>query len=220
MARPRIPALYGILQFCLRLTLVVFEVCALASLIMLSKYGFHFPLGYVTVGLLHVWLHTLPPYANFPHQSASGIIFSMTEMVTLANSTGQIPRMRTGAIVVADFVLFVLGLVAFFYFIILNGWSTGSPNREYRAWRDDPLRAEKATWAPWYMWLQLIAAILHFLYMIMHCVDACKEAGPEQQRRRRQRRMIREAERRERRAARNRATTVQEDPETMQVSTV
>ncbi|KAL2878962.1 hypothetical protein SGCOL_005661 [Colletotrichum sp. CLE4] len=180
MTRPRIPALYGILQFCLRLTLVVFEVCALAALITLSRYGFHFPLGYVT--------------------SISGIIFSMTEMVTLANSTHQIPRMRTGAIVVADFVLFVLGLVAFFYFIILNGWRTGSPNREYRAWREDPLRREKETWAPWYMWLQLIAAVLHFLYMAMHCVDACKEGGPEQQRRRRARRRAREVERRERRA--------------------
>ncbi|KAI8301747.1 hypothetical protein K4K59_000866 [Colletotrichum sp. SAR11_240] len=126
MARPRIPHLYGILQFCLRLTLVVFE-------------------------------------------SVSGIVYSMAEMVTLANSTGQIPRLRTGALVVGDFILFVLGLVAFFYFIILNGWRTGSPHREYKAWRDDPLRVEKATWAPWYMWLQLIAAILHFLYMVMHC---------------------------------------------------
>lgn len=49
MPRPRIPALYGILQFCLRLTLVVFEVCALAALITLSRYGFDFPIGYVTV---------------------------------------------------------------------------------------------------------------------------------------------------------------------------
>ncbi|OLN95834.1 hypothetical protein CCHL11_02682 [Colletotrichum chlorophyti] len=175
MARPRIPALYGILQFCLRLTLVVFEVCALAALITLSRYGFDFPIGYVT--------------------SVAGIVYSMTEMVTLANSTGQIPRMRTGALVVADFILFVLGLVSFFYFIILNGWRNGSPQREYRAWRDDPLRVEKATWAPWYMWLQLISAILHFLYMMMHCVDACKESGPDEQRRRRQRRRQRQLRR-------------------------
>ncbi|KAL0930452.1 uncharacterized protein CTRU02_214527 [Colletotrichum truncatum] len=186
MARPRIPALYGILQFCLRLTLVVFEVCALAALITLSRYDFHYPIGYVA--------------------SALGIIYSMTEMVTLANSTGQIPRMRTGALVVADFILFVLGLFSFFYFIILNGWRTGSPNREYRAWRNDPLRVEKATWAPWYMWLQLIAAVLHFLYMLMHCVDACKQA-PQQARRRQMRRRQREAERM---AAR--------DPETAQVT--
>ncbi|KAK6221846.1 hypothetical protein QIS74_04718 [Colletotrichum tabaci] len=199
MARPRIPAFYGILQFCLRLALVVFEVCALAALIILSRYGFHFPLGYVT--------------------SISGIIFSMAEMVTLANTTGQIPRMRTGAIVVADFVLFVLGLVAFFYFIILNGWRNGSPNREYRAWRDDPLRVEKNTWAPWYMWLQLIAAVMHFLYMIMHCIDACKEGGPEGQRRRQRRRRIREAERRDRMAARAAASAPPGDPETAQVST-
>ncbi|KAK1972455.1 hypothetical protein LY78DRAFT_354535 [Colletotrichum sublineola] len=198
MARPRIPALYGILQFCLRLILVVFEVCALAALVMLSKYDFNFPLGYLT--------------------SVSGIILCMAEMVSLANSTGQIPRMRTGAIVVADFILFVLGLVAFFYFIILNGWRTGGPNQEYRAWRDDPLRAEKATWAPWYMWLQLIAAVMHFLYMIMHCVDACKENTPEQQRRRRQRRMMRDAERRDRRAARHAASAGHhDDPETAQV---
>ncbi|KAJ0361628.1 hypothetical protein COL154_006740 [Colletotrichum chrysophilum] len=183
MARPRIPHLYGILQFCLRLTLVVFEVCALAALIMLSRYG---PL----------------------QQSVSGIVYSMAEMVTLANSTGQIPRLRTDALVVGDFILFVLGLVAFFYFIILNGWRTGSPHREYKAWRDDPLRVEKATWAPWYMWLQLIAAILHFLYMVMHCVDACKEGSPQQQRRRqerrRQRALLRERER-------------QSDPEVAQV---
>ncbi|KAK1580112.1 uncharacterized protein LY79DRAFT_582022 [Colletotrichum navitas] len=199
MARPRIPALYGILQFCLRLTLVVFEVCALAALVMLSKLGFHFPLGYLT--------------------SVSGIIFCMAEMVSLANSTGQIPRMRTGAIVVADFVLFVLGLVAFFYFVILNGWRSGSPNHEYRAWRNDPLRIEKTTWAPWYMWLQLIAAVMHFLYMIMHCVDACRENTPDQQRHRRQRRMMRDAARRDRMAARDAVSAGHQDPETAQVST-
>ncbi|KAJ3943032.1 uncharacterized protein N0V96_007265 [Colletotrichum fioriniae] len=182
MTRPRIPALYGILQFCLRLTLVVFEVCVLAALITLSRYGFHFPLGYVTVSFTCIILFTISP------------------------------RMRTGAIVVGDFVLFVLGLVAFFYFIILNGWRTGSPDREYRAWREDPLRVEKETWAPWYMWLQLIAAVLHFLYMAMHCVDACKEGGPEQQRRRRARRRAREVERRERRAGIGNS-----DPETAQV---
>ncbi|KAH0443936.1 hypothetical protein CcaCcLH18_00762 [Colletotrichum camelliae] len=192
MARPRIPHLYGILQFCLRLTLVVFEVCALAALIMLSRYGFDFPVGYVA--------------------SVSGIVYSMAEMVTLANSTGQIPRLRTGALVVGDFVLFVLGLVAFFYFIILNGWRTGSPHREYKAWRDDPLRVEKATWAPWYMWLQLIAAILHFLYMVMHCVDACKEGSPQQQRRRQERR-------RQRALQRERERERERDPEVAQVVT-
>ncbi|KAF6817098.1 hypothetical protein CPLU01_13664 [Colletotrichum plurivorum] len=195
MARPRIPALYGILQFCLRLTLVVFEVCAVAALITLSRYGFDFPLGYVA--------------------SVTGVVYSMMEMVTLANSTGQIPRMRTGALVVGDFVLFVLGLVAFFYFIILNGWRNGSPHREFRAWRDDPLRVEKATWAPWYMWLQLIAAVLHFLYMVMHCVDACKEGTPEQQRRRQQRRRHREMLREQHRRQRQR----ERDLETAQVST-
>ncbi|TDZ46185.1 hypothetical protein CTRI78_v008958 [Colletotrichum trifolii] len=187
MARPRIPALYGILQFCLRLILVVFEVCALAALIYLSRYGFDFPIGYVT--------------------SVGGILFSMTEMVTLANATHQIPRLRTGALVVCDFVLFVLGLVAFFYFIILNGWRDAGTQREFRAFRDDPLRVEKATWAPWYMWLQLIAAVLHFLYMVMHCVDACKEA-PEQEYRRQQRRRRRAIER-----------TRAADPETAQVGT-
>lgn len=59
MTRPRIPALYGILQFCLRLTLVVFEVCALAALITLSRYGFHFPLGYVTVSFTCIILFTM-----------------------------------------------------------------------------------------------------------------------------------------------------------------
>lgn len=66
MTRPRIPALYGILQFCLRLTLVVFEVCALAALITLSRYGFHFPLGYITVSLTMHPLH-FADYLRYMH---------------------------------------------------------------------------------------------------------------------------------------------------------
>ena len=49
MARPRIPHLYGIFQFCCRLLIVVFEVCALAALIILTMYNDSFAVGYVAV---------------------------------------------------------------------------------------------------------------------------------------------------------------------------
>ncbi|CRK12556.1 hypothetical protein BN1708_010555 [Verticillium longisporum] len=139
MARSRVPSLYGVFQFCCRLLLIVVEVCALASLITLSRYGDSFPIGYVAV--------------------IFGILFSMVELVTLANATHQIPRLRTAFLALFDLLLCVLGMVSFFY----------------------------ATWAPWYTWLQLAAAILHFLYMLMHCVSACREGrrDPEARRRRR-----------------------------------
>ncbi|KAG7137863.1 hypothetical protein HYQ45_004917 [Verticillium longisporum] len=164
MTRSRVPSLYGVFQFCCRLLLIVVEVCALASLITLSRYGDSFPIGYVAV--------------------IFGILFSMVELVTLANATHQIPRLRTAFLALFDLLLCVLGMVSFFYVMIRRGWRP-QQGRAYS--RDDPYRDDKATWAPWYTWLQLAAAILHFLYMLMHCVSACREGrrDPEARRRRR-----------------------------------
>ncbi|KAH6685914.1 hypothetical protein F5X68DRAFT_17556 [Plectosphaerella plurivora] len=165
MARSRIPHLYGIFQFCCRLILVVVEVCALAALIILTMYNDSFPAGYVAAIL--------------------GILFSMCEMITLANATHQIPRMRPGFLVICDLLLCVLGMVSFFYIMIKRGWRP----QEGKRWSpNDPFRDDKAVWAPWYIWLQLTAAILHFLYMIMHCFDTCRFQSSAQRNRRRQRR--------------------------------
>jgi hypothetical protein len=49
MARPRVPSAYGLFQFVLRVLVFVVETCGLAALATLSRYGEHFPLGYVTV---------------------------------------------------------------------------------------------------------------------------------------------------------------------------
>ncbi|ROT42228.1 hypothetical protein SODALDRAFT_318957 [Sodiomyces alkalinus F11] len=164
MARPRLPLLYGVFQFCCRLVLVVIEVCALASLITLSRYGESLPIGYVAV--------------------LFGILFSMAEMVTLANSTHQIPRFRTGILVILDLVLCALGMVSFFYFMISCRWRP----EQGAGWpRHDPYRDEKTVWAPWYAWLQLAAALLHFVYMMMHCVDACRQSSRDRRRHERRR---------------------------------
>jgi len=114
----------------------------------------------------------------------------MSEMITLANATHQIPRLRPGFLVLIDLVLCVLGMVSFFYIMIQRGWRP----QEGRRWpRVDPYRDEKAVWAPWYIWLQLTAAILHFMYMIMHCIDTCRfssrSRSQARRRRRRERRM-------------------------------
>lgn len=121
----------------------------------------------------------------FGPQVICGILFSMTEMVTLANSTHQIPRLRTGFLVIIDLVLCALGMVSFFYFMISSRWRP----EQGAAWSlHDPHRDEKAIWAPWYAWLQLAAALLHFLYMIMHCIDACRQSSRDRRRRRERRR--------------------------------
>jgi hypothetical protein len=52
MARSRVPAPYGVFQFCCRLLVFVVEICALAALVTLSKYKENYPLGYVTVSLM------------------------------------------------------------------------------------------------------------------------------------------------------------------------
>ena len=49
MARSRIPAYYGALQFCLRLVVFVVEICAVAALVTLTKYSENWPIGYVAV---------------------------------------------------------------------------------------------------------------------------------------------------------------------------
>jgi len=57
--RPRLPSLYGYLQWSLRLIIMVAETCALGALVFLAKDGFLLTLGFITVSwdnLEDLWL--------------------------------------------------------------------------------------------------------------------------------------------------------------------
>ncbi len=102
----------------------------------------------------------------------------MLEMLALANPAHHIKRVPSCGLVVGDFIVFAVGVVSFFMFVFRDRDSQGghqpSTPEDVWAYEHDPYRAEKDMWSPWYVWLQLTAAVLHFLYMIMHCIDACR----------------------------------------------
>jgi hypothetical protein len=97
-------------------------------------------------------------------------------MLALANPAHYIRRIPTCGLVIGDFVVFAVGVVSFFMFIFKETWRRQhASGMSYPLIPDhDPYRGEKDMWGPWYVWLQLTAAIMHFLYMIMHCIDACR----------------------------------------------
>jgi hypothetical protein len=102
-----------------------------------------------------------------------GLVYETIEMVTLANQTHQIKRMSPTWLMMCDFVLAVLGLVAFLLCeVVRGGWMTENPGQTHWGQMADARWPTKAQWAPWYTWLQLAASILHFSCMIMHCVDS------------------------------------------------
>jgi hypothetical protein len=98
----------------------------------------------------------------------------MLEMLALANGAHQIKRISSWGLVLSDFILFALGIVSFGLFAFKDGWRSPRNEYEYFDHIHDPYRDEKDMWSPWYIWLQLTAGVLHFLYMLMHCTDACR----------------------------------------------